>query len=120
LSAAEVDHAIRDDDVDRVVGKGDLLDFALQELDVRRSGLLLVLSGKREHFVGHVQTVGLAGRAHALCRQENVDSASRAQVEHRLAGSEMSKGGRVPASQGGLDRRLGKLGLFHDRRRGHR
>ena len=36
LVAGEVDHAVRDHDVDRVVGERNLLDVALEELDVRR------------------------------------------------------------------------------------
>ena len=42
LVAGEVDHAVGDDHVDRVVGQRDVLDRALDELDVLDPGLALV------------------------------------------------------------------------------
>ena len=44
LVGREVDDAVRDDDVDRVVGQRDVLDLALQELDVGEPALALVLA----------------------------------------------------------------------------
>ena len=63
LVGREVDHAVRDDDVDRVVGQRNVLDLALQELDVLQAGLPLVLARQRQHLVRHVEPVGLARRA---------------------------------------------------------
>ena len=63
LSRGEVDDAVGDDHVHRGIGERDRLDVALQELDVLDAGLALVLAGERQHLVGHVQAVRLAGRA---------------------------------------------------------
>ena len=49
------------------------------------AGLPLVLARQRQHLVGHVEPVGLAGRPDAPGRQQHVDAAARAEVEHRLA-----------------------------------
>jgi hypothetical protein len=54
LVRPEVDHAVGDQDIGRVIGQGDLLDRALQEPDVLGAGLLPVALGRREHLVGHV------------------------------------------------------------------
>ena len=70
-------------DVDRVVGQRDRLDRALQELDVGRAGLALVVARERQHLVGHVEPVGLAGRPDALRRQQHVDAAARARGRAR-------------------------------------
>ena len=62
----EVDHAVRDHDVDRVGRQRDLLDHALEE--VRRSSTPAsrgVAPREREHLVGHVQAVGDPRRADA-------------------------------------------------------
>ena len=69
----------------RASGSGMLLDLALQELDVRDAGLPLVLARQGEHLVGHVEAVGLAGRADPARREQDVDAAARAEVEDRLA-----------------------------------
>src|SRR5262249_22540934 len=60
LVARQIDDAVGDDDVDRVVGQRNVLDLALQELHVLDARLLLVLAGQRQHLVGHVEAVGLA------------------------------------------------------------
>jgi hypothetical protein len=78
LVARQVDHAIRDDDIDRVIRQRDILNLAFEELDVGQAALALVLFGEREHFIGHVEAVGLARRADALCREQHVDAAARA------------------------------------------
>ena len=40
----------------------DVLYLAFQELDVRCTRLPLILTGQSKHVVGHVETVGFAGR----------------------------------------------------------
>ena len=69
-------------DVDRVVGQRDLLDRALEELDVLDPGLRWLCARELEHLVGHVEAVGLAGRADPAGREQNVDAAAGAEVEH--------------------------------------
>ena len=105
LVGREVDDAVRDDDVDGVVGERDLLHRPLQELDVRRARLRLVLAGEGEHLVGHVEAVGLARRADPLRREEDVDAAAGAEVEDDLPLLELREGGRVAAAERGLDGR---------------
>ncbi len=85
LVGGQVDDAVGDDDVDAVRGQWDVLDLAAQELDVGGSGLGCVVAGEREHLLGHVQPVGLAGGAHAPGGQERVNAAAGAQVQHDLA-----------------------------------
>ncbi len=99
LSALQVDHAVRNDDVHRLVRKRDVLDFALQELDVLRPRLPLILARQGQHLVRHVQTVGLARRTHAPRRQQHVDAAARAQVQHHLAGLQLGQRRWIAAAQ---------------------
>ena len=105
-------------DVDRVVGQRDVLDLALQELDVLEAALALVLLGERQHLVGHVEAVGLAGRADAARREQHVDAAAGAEVEHRLAGLQLGQRGRIAAAERGLQRQLRQFALLRRRRRG--
>ena len=76
-----------------------MLDFPLEELDVGRARLALVIARQRQHVVGHVEAVGLAGRADAARRQQNVDAPARAEVEHRLALFQFGKSGRIAAAE---------------------
>ncbi len=46
LVGSQVDHAITDDDIDRVCGQRDLLDAALEERDIGCAGLGLVFLGQ--------------------------------------------------------------------------
>ena len=57
-----------------------------------------------QHLVGHVEAVRLPGGAHAPGRQQHVDAAAGAQVQHRLAGRELGQGCGVAAAEGGGDR----------------
>ena len=59
--ARKIDDAIGDDHVDRIVGQRDVFDFAFEKLDVFDAGFALVLAREREHFVGHIETVGFPG-----------------------------------------------------------
>ena len=89
--------------------KRDLLDQPLQEVDVRGSGLARVLLREREHLVRHVEAVRHAGRSDSLCREDDVDSAARAEVEHDLALAQIGNGGRVAAAKGGERRSIREL-----------
>ena len=99
LVAGQVDDAVRDDDIDGVVGQRDGLDLALQELDILDARLLLVFAGERQHFVGHVEAVGLARGADAARRKQHVDAAAGAEVEHGLAGLQLGERRRVAAAE---------------------
>ena len=98
----EIDDAIGDDDVDRVVGQGNVFDFALEEFDVFDAGFALVLAGQREHLIGHVEAVGFAGGADAAGGEQDVDAAAGAEVEDRFAGVQFGQGGGVAAVRGRL------------------
>ena len=67
----------------------------------RRSArrLRLVLSREREHLVGHVEAVGLARRPDAARREQHVDAAAGAEVEHRLPGLQLRQRRRVAAAE---------------------
>ena len=87
-------------DVDRIVGQRDVLDLALQELDVRRRPALRWFSPrKREHLVGHVEAVGFAGGADAARREQHVDAAAGAEVEHGFAVLQFGERGRIAAAE---------------------
>ena len=97
----EIDDAIGDDHVDGVVGQRDVFDFALEELDVFDAGLALVFAGKGEHVVGHVEAVGFAGGADAPGREQHIDAAAGAEVEHGFARLELDERGGIAAAQRG-------------------
>ena len=109
LVRGQVDDAVADDDVDRVGRQRDLLDVALEQLDVGHAGLGDVALGEGEHLVGHVEAEDAAGRADALGRQEHIDAAARAQVEHPLALVQLGHGDRVAAAERSHHGRVGQL-----------
>ena len=104
LVTRQVDHAVRDDHVDRIVGERDVLDRPFQELYVGCAGLALVLARQREHLVGHVETEGLPRRADPLRGQENVDATAGTEVEYRLARLQGNQRGRISATERRGDR----------------
>ena len=114
LVAGEVDHAVGDDHVDRVVRERHLLDRPLQELDVLDPGLALVSPRQLEHLVGHVDAVGLARGADPAGGEQDVDPAARAEVENGLALVELGHRGRVAAAERGELGGVGKRVLVAD------
>ena len=112
LVRRQVDHAVGNDHVHRVVGQRDVLDLALQELDVLDARLPLVLARQGQHLVGHVEAVGLAAGRNPPGRQQHVDAAAAAQVQHRLARLQLGQGRRIAAAQRSQHRRLGQFALL--------
>ena len=108
LVPGEVDHAVGDDHVHRGVRKRHLLDRAPQELGVLDPRLALVGTGQLQHLVGHLHSVGPAGGANAAGREQDVDAASRAEVQHRLTLSQLGHRGRVAAAERGRGGCVGK------------
>jgi hypothetical protein len=98
LVRRQVDDAVGDDDVDRVGREGDVLDDAAEEDRVPHAGLVSVAACQGKHLLGHVEAVGDAGRPDPLRREDDVDAASGAEIEHRLALAEVGDGGRVAAA----------------------
>src|ERR1044072_5561780 len=113
LVGGEVDHAVGDHDVDRVVLERDLLDVAFEPMDVLDTGLRLVGACEGEHLVGHIEAVRGAARGGAAGGgegellggdvegvrgavlgdgaggEQDVDAAAVAEVEHAHAGLEV-------------------------------
>src|SRR5271157_719102 len=113
LVGREVDDAIGNNDIDRVVGQGNVFDFAFEELGVVHAGLLFVLVGEGQHFVGHVEAVGFAAGRDAPRREQDVDAAAASEVEDCFAGFQFGQRGGVAAAERGQHGGLGELaGLF--------
>ncbi len=109
LVGREIDDAVGNDNVHTAYGQGDVLDLALQELDIGQAGLPNVAPGEGKHLVGHIDSVDLAGRTHPSGREDDIDPAAGAEIEHDLA---LLKGGDrqgIAASERGQDRSLGQM-----------
>src|SRR4249920_3481577 len=113
LVCGQVDHAVRDDHVDARVRQRDVLDVALEELDVLGARVGCVAPGEIEHLVGHVEPVRVAGRPDPSRREQHVDPAARTQVEHGLALAQLGDGSGIPAPEARQDRGVGELGPLH-------
>src|SRR4051812_31986993 len=107
LVGRKVDHAVGDDHVDRVVGKGYGLDGAPQELDILDPGLALMPLGELEHLVGHVEPVCLPARAPPTGREQDVDAPAGTEIENGLALVELCHRGGIAATERG---ELGRIG----------
>ena len=93
-------------------GSGMLSISPLRNSTFSSAGLALVLARERQHLVGHVEPVRLAGRADPPGGEQHVDAAAGAQVEHHLTLAQLGERRRIAAPQGrkhrlgGKDRRL--------------
>ena len=58
-----------------------MLDFALEKFDVLHSGLALIFTRKRQHFIRHIEAVGFARGPDPPRRKQHVDAAARAEIE---------------------------------------
>src|SRR5581483_5558995 len=106
LVGGEIDHAVRDDDVDGLIRKGNRFDLALEELDVRRACFGRVPPRELQHVAGHVESVGLPLRTDAARRQQHVDASARSEIEHRLARLQLGERSRIAAAERGEHRRF--------------
>ena len=109
LVGREVDDAVRDHDVDRGRRQRHVLDHALEEDRVAHARLRRVRPCQRQHLVGHVEPEREAGLADAPCREDHVDAAAGAEVEHGLPLVQVGDRGRVAAAERGERGRLGQL-----------
>ena len=80
-------------------GERDLLEVALDELDVLDARRGRVGAGEREHLVGHVEPDRAAAGGDAPGADEHVRARAGAEVEHRLAGVQVGDGGRDAAAE---------------------
>src|SRR5262249_16208757 len=71
------------------------------------TGFALVLAREREHVVGHVEAVDLAGRTHATGREQHIDAAARSEIEHSLADLQLNQRCRVAAAERRSDHGVG-------------
>src|SRR5271157_5508486 len=109
LVGGEIDDAVGNNHVHRVVRQRNGLDLTFEELDVVHPGFALVFARQGQHLVGHVQAVSPARRAYAPRRKQHVNAAAGPEIKHRLARVELSQRRRIAASQRGLQRVLGNL-----------
>src|SRR6185312_3709059 len=103
LIGGKVDNAVGDDDIDRLIWQRNVFDRSLEKFNVGHAGLPLVLSGKCEHVIGHVEAVSLTRRPNPPRRQQHVDPAPGTEVKNRLAGLEVDKRGWIAAAKRGQD-----------------
>ena len=89
-------------------GQRDRLDLAAEEHRVLRAGLARVGAGQVQHLLGHVQAVRLPGRADPAGRQQHVDAAAGAQVQHRLPGMQVRHRDGITAAEAGPHRAAGQ------------
>ena len=99
LVAGEVDHAVRDDDVDGRVVERHVLEIALHELDVVHARLGGVGARELEHLIGHVEPDRLPGGADAARGDQHVGAGARPEVEHGLAVAQVRDRGRHAAAR---------------------
>src|SRR5690606_18076654 len=85
LVGTQVDHAVRQDDVDGTVRDRQVLDLAEPELDVAGADLARVRARLRHHLGRHVDADDAPGRPDLPGGEEAVDAAAGAEVEHGLA-----------------------------------
>ena len=77
---------------------------------LRRTGLGGVAAGEVEHLDGGVEPVGEAGRADPPGRQQHVDAAAGAEVQHGVAGLQVGDGDRVAAAEADAHRGVREAG----------
>jgi hypothetical protein len=85
-----------------------MLDLAEAKLDVRGAALGGIRPGLADHLGRHVHADDAAALPDLPCREEAVDAAAAAEVQHRLAGLQGGDRQRVAAAERHL-RALGKL-----------
>ena len=102
LVAGQIDDAVGDDHVDLSSGRGMSSMCPLRNCTFSAPAVGLVLLGQGQHLVGHVQAIGEAGRADASGREQHVDAAATAQVEHGFAWFELGQRGRIATAERGL------------------
>jgi hypothetical protein len=100
------------DDIDGIVWQRDGLDLAFEKLDIFDAGFLLVLSGERQHVVGHIEAVSLAGWADPPRRKKNIDAAARAKIKDDLARLQLGQRRGIAAAKRGKHRRFGQHAFF--------
>src|ERR1019366_6979790 len=99
LIGSEVDDAVRNDDIDRLIRERNIFDSAEEELSVLHAGFQLVLSSKLNHFRCHIKSVDLASWPDATRGEEHVNTTARTEVEDDLTGQQRRECGWIAAAQ---------------------
>src|SRR6266550_5132186 len=99
LVLGQVDHAVRDDDIDRSVRQWHILDRPLQEGCVRDARALHVAIRQVEHLIRHVDAVRVATGRYTPRREQYVETRARSEVEHHLAWLELREHRGIAAAE---------------------
>src|SRR5262249_9739031 len=81
----EINDAIRDDDVRRVVSDWQMFEFPEAEFDIVRADAGGVIACLLQHLMGHIDADHLAGVADLSCRKKTVNPGAAAEIDHDLA-----------------------------------
>src|SRR2546427_3898272 len=105
----EVDHAVADDHVNGRVRQRHVLHLAFEKLDIPHAGLARVFPRQLQHFVRHVQSVGLSCGAYAPGREQHIDAPAGAEVEDGFSLGQSRDRDRVATAERGDHRLLGQV-----------
>jgi hypothetical protein len=108
LVGREIDDAIGNDHVNGIVRQRDVLDFALEELDILYSDFALVLICRPASHPS-IEAMGFACRSDPPGGEQNIDAAARAQIKNSLTGLQFGQGGGIAAPQRRQQGFLGNL-----------
>ncbi|GAA1388268.1 hypothetical protein GCM10009613_25320 [Pseudonocardia kongjuensis] len=95
------EHAVGDDHVDHTVGQRDVFEVAQPELDVGRTDLGGVRAAQVDHVGARVDAIDVPARPDPAGREQHVQAAAGAEVEHRVAGVQLGHRDRVTARHAG-------------------
>jgi len=109
LVGREIDDAVGQDHVGGGLGHRQVLDLAEAELHLRVAALICIAARLGDHLRRHVDADDVAVRSDGLGRQEAIQAAAGAQIQHRFADFQAGHGGRVAAADA-------EVGLFRHRR----
>ena len=111
----QVDDAVREHDAEALVGERQLLDLALDELDIGRLQLGCSHACLRQHLRRHVDAGDVALLTDHLRGNERVGPRPAAEIEHALAACEPAERERIRNARERLDgvlrnvRELGRI-----------
>ena len=109
----EIDDAVREDHVRRVVGDRQMFELAQTKLDIAGLDLGRVLARLLQHLMRHVDADHPARLADLAGRKEAIEPGAAAEIDHRLAGLQCGNRLRVAAAEAeiGAFWHRGELGI---------
>src|SRR6185369_6647339 len=99
LVRAEVDDAVRDNEIDGIIVNGNVFDLTLTELNVSRAEFCRVFAGAREHVIRHVNADDMTGRANLIPSKECVETCAASEIKHRHTELNLRQGKRIAATE---------------------